>query len=470
MKNIGLVGFGKIGQALAAQILDCGHRVTAVDSDAALSADLKAGDFTSPEPGVADSIRPAFAEGRLLISTEPSLLRECASVIVCIPLMVRDTQDGFGTIDFLPFDACFQALASVVHDGMLITLETTVPVGTCRNRLVSIFALAGKVYGRDYQLAFSPERVMSNTMRKQLVTNPKIVAGLTEEALAAAVDLYKSFLPPELIEAVSSMEVAEMIKLTAMVSRDVNIGLINQLSVFCDTAKVDVREVLKHVNSDQVSNLLSPGIGVGGHCTPVYPYFLIENFSAANLTFSLAMEARKINDSMVEYVANGVCEEFSLKTVLILGLGFRPNVKEDACSPAYQLNQILIHKGIQALIHDPLYTEDELKSKGWASVPNLYSTAVDAVFLVTMHDQFVDLDFSKLAELGCKIIVDGRNVFDQKKVVDSGIAYRGMGTGYFRSNRSSDCAEEVVIGGEVNSSEALTWARRSSFFAKLQNE
>jgi nucleotide sugar dehydrogenase len=371
----------------------------------------------------------AYGNGRLSIDTAYSVLHDCEAVLITIPLSVRNTGESVAQIEFASFDRCLSELAEIVHSRMLVLLETTVPVGTCRKRLVSIFSAAGKEHGRDYLLAYSPERVMSGSMLNQLESTPKIVGGLTDDALAAAADLYRSFLPAELIETVSSLEHAEMIKLTAMVARDINIALINQIAMYCDAAQIDVREVLKHVNTDGYSHMLKPGIGVGGHCTPVYPHFLISNFSESDLTFTLAKEARKINDGTPNFFVDSICKEFSSKDVLILGLAFRPGVKEHAFSPAFAVQNALKSAGIHTYIHDPLFTEDELKDLGFVPISDIYSRPFDAVILVTDHREFQTLEFAKLARQGCKVFLDGRNAFDHQSITACGIAYRGIGTG-----------------------------------------
>lgn len=429
MSKVGLIGFGKIGQAIASQILLSGQELIAFDTDPTLATSLAAAQYSSSEPGVGVKIIEAFSSGQLSIQSDMSALKHCTAVLVCIPLLVVEPPSGSVFIDYKPFDDCFRLLATIVHSRMLISLETTVPIGTCRKRLVALFAEYGKTHGIDYLLAFSPERIMSNTMLQQLTTTPKIVGALTVEALESAESLYKSFLPAHLVKTVSSLEIAEMIKLAAMVHRDLNLALINQLAVYCETANIDVREVLSLVNTDNVTHVLYPGIGVGGHCTPVYPYFLIDNFAERGMTFSLAVEARRVNDSMSDHIINKVCEELSLTTALILGLGFRPNVKEDAFSPSYKVNNVLKKNGITTYLCDPLYSELEITNKGFEYASDPYTRQYDIVILVTAHDDFVELDFAKLAQQGCKLVVDGRNAFNQAAVLAAGMAYRGVGTG-----------------------------------------
>jgi len=238
-----------------------------------------------------------------------------------------------------------------------------------------------------------------------------------------------------------------MIKLSAMVSRDVNLGLVNQLSQYCDAANIDIREVLSLVNTDGVSNLLFPGIGVGGHCTPVYPYFLIENFREQDMSFGLAIEARRLNDSMAEYMVERIANEFTIKSALLLGLGFRPQVKEDVCSPAYLVREALEAKGADVYLWDPLYTQDEITSKGFGPVLDPYASTHDAVVLITAHEKFLDLDFKRFYQNGVKVFVDGRNCTDPTKVTGSGIAYRGIGIGYREAGNRKEPLTTSIAGG-----------------------
>ena len=143
-----------------------------------------------------------------------------------------------------------------------------------------------------------------------------------------------------------SIEAAEMVKLAGMIYRDFNIALSNQFAQFADAIGVHFADLIPLINTDKEADLLYPGIGVGGHCTPVYPYFLIENFKQAGLDFTLASQSRLINDQMPGYAVSLVKDKVKSKKALILGLSFRPNVKEDAVSTTYLLNDVLIKIGV----------------------------------------------------------------------------------------------------------------------------
>ncbi len=181
------------------------------------------------------------------------------------------------------------------------------------------------------------------------------------------------------------------------------------------------------INTDGEANLLQPGIGVGGHCTPVYPYFLIDNFSKAGLDFTLAKQSRSINNSMAEYAVSLVREKTQNKKALILGLGFRPNVKEDALSTTYLLHDALLSDGFEVWVHDTEFSSEEIKAKGLSPAIGIYGNNAEVVFLVTMHKEYGEINFERLSKSGTKFFVDGRNAIDKPKVEDAGILYFGIG-------------------------------------------
>ncbi|HKZ64723.1 MAG TPA: nucleotide sugar dehydrogenase, partial [Chitinophagaceae bacterium] len=284
-----------------------------------------------------------------------------------------------------------------------------------------------KLHGRDFLLAHSPERIKSGTMLEQLLQIPKVIGGISKEATDKAYEIYQWFFDKKILHRVESIEAAEMLKLAGMIYRDVNIALANQLAQFANAADIDFANLIPLINTDREANLLQPGIGVGGHCTPVYPYFLIENFKGAGLDFTLAKQSRLINDGMAEFAVSLIKEKVKKKKALLLGLCFRPNVKEDALSTAYLLHDVLIRSGFEVLVHDVEFSEDELIKKGLKAAASIYDNDIEVAFLVTMHKEYNQLDFDRLARSGVKFFVDGRNNIDKTEVENAGIKYTGIG-------------------------------------------
>ncbi|MET0466763.1 MAG: nucleotide sugar dehydrogenase [Chitinophagaceae bacterium] len=421
MKTTAVIGFGKIGQAVTANMLLHGLRVIAIDTDAGIAGRFHDNTFHTNEPGVLNVLTDAYHDGNLHILTGLGD-QQIDAVIICIPLAVDKEKN---TIDD-PFINCFRQLISHCSDKLLIVVETSVPVGYSRRILLPVLESSGKKHGIDFLLSYSPERIKSGTMLKQLEKIPKVIGGISPEATEANYRLYQQFFPSELLYRVENTETAEMMKLAGMIYRDVNIALANQLAMFSQLSGIDLPSLLPLINADGEANLLQPGIGVGGHCTPVYPYFLIDNFRNAGLDFSLARSGRQINDNMAAFAVSLIRDKVSTKSALVLGLSFRPNVKEDANSVGEALYRLLQQEGFDVRIHDTEFSQAELEQKGFVFADPLVTDA-EVVFLVTMHKQYRGLDFTSMAANGVRFIVDGRNALDRHVVESAGIRYTGIG-------------------------------------------
>jgi len=423
MRRISVIGFGKIGQAVAANILQQDIVVIAIDTNPELQKVFKEGSFYTNEPGVNEILASAYEADKLIISDNFSLVKDSDAVIVAIPLVV----DHEKKIMQAPFLGAMRELAPFVSNKTVIVIETSVPVGFGRNYVVPEFESLGKMHGIDFLLSHSPERIKSGTMLEQLLLIPKVIGGISNEAADKAILIYQWFFKEDLLHRVDSIEAAEIVKLAGMIYRDVNIALSNQLAQFANATGIRFADLIPLINTDREANLLQPGIGVGGHCTPVYPYFMIENFRQAGLDFNLAAQSRVINDQMTDYAVSLVINKVKNKKALLLGLSFRPNVKEDALSTTYQLRDVLARSGFEVLVHDVEFSAEEITAKGFSAVADIYDSNAEVVFLVTMHKEYKDLDFERLSKQGVKYFIDGRNMIDDSKVEMAGIHYRGIG-------------------------------------------
>lgn len=423
MKKISVIGFGKIGQAVAANILTHKISVVAVDINPELEGLFKNHSFSSNEPELDRILVESFKEGQLTITTDFCAIQDTAAVLVCIPLLV----DRSRTILQEPFLNCFEALAPFLAHGMLLVIETSIPVGFSRNHVLPLLESSGKKHDQDFYLIHSPERIKSGSMLQQLQTRPKIIGGINDAAANKGLEIYRGFFDQALLRKVSNIETVEFIKLAGMAYRDINIAIANQLAQLSSKMDIDFTEVVEHTNTSGETHLLLPGIGVGGHCTPVYPYFLIGNFKQVGLDFSLAQESRRVNDSMAEYAVELIDCTVEVKKALILGLGFRPEIKEDTFSTTFLLHDRLKEKDFQVFVNDPYFSEEEIHSKHLVPADDIYSTHAEAIFLVTHHKVYEDIDWAKLKASGGKIFVDGRNAINKQGVEAAGIQYLGIG-------------------------------------------
>ncbi|MGI8551165.1 MAG: nucleotide sugar dehydrogenase, partial [Dehalococcoidia bacterium] len=295
--KIVVVGLGKIGQPLAALYASRGHQVVGADVSARVVDELNAGHATVVnEPGLQEMLSEAVAHGTLRATTDTAAAVARADVvIVAVPMLINDQR----RLDYRMIDAAFASIAAGVTQGSLVLLETTVPIGDTRNRFGRRLEASGLRMGEGFLLAFSPERVQSGRIFRDLATYPKIVGGIDKASGLRAEQFYREALGAPVIR-LSSAEAAEFCKLAESVYRDVNIGLVNELALSAERHRIDITEVISAANSEPQSHLHAPGIGVGGHCMPVYPYFLL----AEGDGYPVTAAARRVNEAMPAHAAD----------------------------------------------------------------------------------------------------------------------------------------------------------------------
>ena len=420
--RIAVVGLGKIGTALAAQYVSKGHVVVGCDINPRTVESINAGRAPMrEEPGVQDLIAQGVAAGRLSATTDTTAaVRLCSAVVVVVPLLV----DGAKRPDYHMLDGAVDAIAHGLQPQTLVSFETTLPVGDTRARFGPLLERgSGLRAGRDFALAFSPERVKSGQILRDLATYPKVVGGVDAHSARMAGAFYRQVLDAAVIE-VASAEVAEFAKLAASFYRDVNIALANELALCAQACGVDVLDAIRVANTEPTSAIHQPGIGVGGHCIPVYPYFFIERYP----TTALLRTARETNDAMAAHAVRLLEQAMGPlagQRVVVLGLAFRANVKEATCSMAFRLVDALERCGATAQVHDPLFSPDELRALGVQPVDAAGLADADAVIIQSYHDQYRSLDFGRLRR--CRAVLDGRNALPDDVVAALPCPYLSLG-------------------------------------------
>jgi nucleotide sugar dehydrogenase len=411
--RVAVVGLGKVGLPLAVQYASRGLDVAGCDVDAGRVACVNAGDCPiEGEEGLEDGLRAALASSRLRATVDtPAAVSECDAVVLIVPVGLTAANDA----DFTHLDAAAGAVARGIRPGTLVSVECTVPVGTTRTRVGA--ALRGAL------LVARPERVSSGHVFRDLRTYPKIIGAVDDASWIAAEAFYSAALEAPCLLRVRDPETAEFAKIAEGVYRDVNIALANELARYADVAGVDVTEAIGAANSQPYSHLHQPGVGVGGHCVPVYPHFIPRD---AQLVVPAA--AREVNDSMASYGVEKLAAALGSldgTTVLILGLAYRPGVKEAAHSPALLLADALGKRGARPLVHDPLFAPAEVRALGLEAAEELPPPRLDAVVVQAWHSDYHGIDWRSLA--GCRAVLDGRNVLDRAAVESAGLRYLGMG-------------------------------------------
>lgn len=424
--NVAVIGLGKIGLTLAAVFANNDYNVFGADinSDVVNSINLGRSHIDN-EPGLAQLVADAHQNNKLSATNNTMEATAQANVIIVIVPVLIDEQHN---IDYQFIDLAVKEIAKGIRKNSLVIFETTLPPGDAKNRFgEKIAEISGLQLGKDFYLAYSPERVYSNQIIKDLQTYPKIVGGLNEKSLELAASFYKKALGCKLIK-VSSLETAEFAKVAECVYRDVNIALANELAQFADEQGVNMSEVIDASNSQPYSHIHDPGIGVGGHCIPIYPYFFINR----GLTQGLTTLSREVNDSMAHYAISKIEKGVGTladKNILILGLSYRGNVKEPTKSTTLLLIDQLREKKANLFVNDPLFTEHEIVNYGALplSLKDKFVSEIDVVILQAFHQEYSMIKFNNFTN--CKLLLDGRNKLNKDEISQLGIKYEAIGNG-----------------------------------------
>jgi nucleotide sugar dehydrogenase len=422
--RIAVVGLGHIGLPLAVQYAGRGHDVIGCDIDERIVAAINAG--RSPhddEAALVERVPELVRDGRLRATTDDAEgARGAEVVVVIVPVAV----DAERQIDFGPIDAATREIARGLQPGTLVIYETTLPVGTTRDRFGPMLeAGSGLTLDRDLFLAFSPERVLVGRVLLDLRRYPKIVGGTSPEGTRRAVEFYRSVLDDGTeVRAVATAETAEMTKLAETTYRDVNIALANEYARYAAKRGIDVSEVIEAANSQPYSHIHLPGVGVGGHCIPVYPHFLFN----AEPDLRLPPMARTINEEMAGFAVSLLVERLGPIAgvdVLVLGIAYRADVREDAFSSAFRLRDELTAAGAVVHGHDPYFSPEHLAGLGFRPYDLASPVPVRAAIVQAAHEVYRSLDLRAIP--GLELLVDGRNALDPAGAAAAGVAYVGIG-------------------------------------------
>ncbi len=402
--KVGIIGLGYVGLPLAVGFAEAGHDVIGVDTDQRKLTALAAGESYIED--VASERVVAVGE-KLRPSARYADLASCDAVIIAVPTPLTENREP----DLGALVSAATSLARVLQEGQLVVLESTTYPGTTRERLAPLLEESGLAAGRDFNVAFSPERIDPGRTDYTLRNTPKVVGGLTEACRDRAVELYEQVC--DSLVPVSTPEVAELTKLLENIFRSVNIALVNELAILCDAMKIDVWEVVEAAATKPYGFMsFQPGPGLGGHCLPVDPFYLAWRAREFDQQTEFIELAGEVNQSMpyfcVEKVAHALNDrEKSLKgsRIAILGVSYKPGVGDMRESPAVKIMRVLRERGAELVYHDeyvPELVEFGLSSASLVSALD----GADVAVILTAHP---DLDTEELVRRA-PLIVDFRGV------------------------------------------------------------
>ncbi|ADJ13725.1 nucleotide sugar dehydrogenase [Halalkalicoccus jeotgali] len=428
---VAVYGLGKMGLPLASVYADVTGNVTGMDVDPEVVEGVNAGEnHIVGEPGLSELVSEVVDRGALSATTDGSTAASEARIhVVIVPTLVDENSNP----DLSVVESVMEQIASGLKAGDQVILESTVPPRTCRDVVAPLLAAESGLDREEFGVAFCPERTASGRAIEDIRgAYPKIVGGIDDESTRVAELIYGEINSQEIIP-VSDATTAEAVKVFEGVYRDVNIALANELTKHAEELEISVLEAIQAANTQPFCDLHIPGAGVGGHCIPYYPHFLIQMFDADSRLMELS---REINDTMPAYTAelalSGLTKhgkETEGSDVLVLGLTYRAGVDELRATPAMGVIERLAGAGANVTAVDPITDTTELFENAGAAVVSLEDArerTYDAVVLVTAQEAFEDLEIPALAADDPLVVVDGRQALSQLQN-EHGIYYRGIG-------------------------------------------
>ncbi|MCU4924890.1 nucleotide sugar dehydrogenase [Halobacteria archaeon AArc-dxtr1] len=406
---VAVYGLGKMGLPLAAVYAETAGNVTGVDVDPDVVGTVSRGEsHVDGEPGLDELVADQVDAGRLTATTDGAAAASQARIhVIIVPTLLDENQQP----DLSTIEAVVDDIATGLQPGDLVIAESTLPPGTCRDVIRPHLAAESGISADAFGVAFCPERTSSGRALQDIRgAYPKVVGGVDAESTRAAALVYDELSANE-IHAVSDATTAEAVKVFEGIYRDVNIGLANELARVCESFGVSAREAFATANDLPMCQLHDPGPGVGGHCIPFYPHFVLSQADEMPITRA----AREVNDGMpgvtvdhLEAELAAVGTPLSTARVAVLGITYRPEIEETRASPGVDVVTELRERGATVFGADPMVDPAEFGAEP-VRIDDLTEHELDAAVLVTPHEAFAAIDWPALDPM---VVVDGRDALE----------------------------------------------------------
>ncbi len=423
LKTVAVIGLGYVGLPVALRSIEKGYSTYGLELDKKKVDLIKKG--KSP-------LKEDFIEKRkkllqkIKASTNPILLKKADIIVVCVPTPV-DKQ--FYPV-LTPLKEAIEVIAKYNKPGQLIIIESTINPGICEDVITPILEKAGLKTNKDYFLAHCPERIDPGNKNWDVTNIPRVVGATSQKGLSLAKQFYTSIIDAP-IKSMHSIKEAEAVKIIENSFRDINIAFVNELAKSFDKMNIDIKDVIDGAATKPFSFLAHyPGRGVGGHCIPVDPYYLIEKAKEVGFDHKFLRIARSINNSMPLYTVNILQDTLNeLKMPLkgtkvgILGLAYKANTDDLRESPSLKIIQELERKKAKVIRFDPF-----IKNLSDVSDLKTLLKKSDVLILVTNHQMFLDIQPEIFKQYHIHAIIDGMNCLAKNKIKRLGIKYHGIGS------------------------------------------
>jgi len=417
MRKICVVGMGYIGLPTASILATHGFDVTGVEVNKSIIEEIGKGKTDINEPGLSIIVKAAVRSHCLKCQAEAT---EADVFIICVPTPFNQDK----TADLSYVVKAGKTVMPMIRRGNLIILESTVPPGTTRTVLQPILETSGLKAGCDFHLAHCPERVLPGNLLNELIQNDRIIGGIDEASAQMAKEIYETFVEGNIY--ITDETSAEFVKLMENTYRAVNIALANEFALIAEGQGINILTAIRLANKHPRVKIPLPGAGVGGHCIPIDPWFIVEKSPQLSKLISTAM---KINEDMPEHVVSlvkdaflGADKEIKGSKIVILGVAYKGDVNDARETPATPIIKSLMDLGAEIVVYDPVVTHFSM------NIERDFNRAVensDALVIVTDHSEFKKLDFTAVrAQMNnSPILVDGRNLVEDA----DRFVFRGIG-------------------------------------------
>jgi nucleotide sugar dehydrogenase len=429
-----VVGIGRIGLPTALSFAKAGLQTVGMDINEQLVDSLNKGNFPlKDEPGYEEIFNDVIKNGKFSATTDINkAISQSDLILLSLPTPINEKNIP----DYSALESVCKQLGDILQPNSLIVVESTIEPGFIENNLISILEENNRLHvGKNFTIGVCPENANPGEILHDFTTLPRLVGGIDQQSTKIITMIYDFVFSVELI-IMPDCKTANAVKLTTNVFRDVNIGFVNELSLMFDKLGIDTLKVLDAAKRKYNFQIHYPGPGVGGPCLPINSYQFLNTATRTNSKLSIIEHGRKINEEMPEHVVNLTLDGFKISkksikdsSILILGISYKPDVKDIQLSPAEMIINKLESLGVKIKIYDPYFKGNQVFGINVEHNIDDVLSKVDAAIIVTAHKEFQEINPKIFRKMKTPILIDSRGIIDTVSANNVGLVFRGLGRG-----------------------------------------
>jgi UDP-N-acetyl-D-glucosamine dehydrogenase len=421
-KTVAVIGLGYVGLPLALLASEKGYKVIGID----INKDKVDCINSHVSPFCDEDVSSALKTTKMTATSDISCLKDVDIIVICVPTPVYENR----LPNYEPVESACKSIGLYLKKGQLVILESTVNPGVCDEMVIPILEEVSGLKKSEFGMAFCPERINPGDSKWNVSNIPRVVGGVDKSSLERAVEFYRSVISAE-IKPMGSLKEAEATKVVENSFRNVNIAFVNELAMAFDKLGIDVVNVIDGAATKPFSFMAHyPGCGIGGHCIPVDPYYLIDySLRTSGFEHSFLKLACQTNADMprntIALLEEGLSSfglDINKSKIAVLGMSYKANIDDCRESPSFEIVELLKKLGATVFKFDPYVLRENTHN----SVESILMDS-DAIIVATSHNEFINLSTIDFVGTNVKVIIDGRNCLDKKQFLESTIYYKGIG-------------------------------------------